>query len=171
MKKQIEAGAYPGIVKTTLDGVNQADLISGKTDNSARDFFFFYSGAQLAAVRWQNWKFMYYGSEATAKGWLEPLIPYHFTLLTNIKRDPFEQTDSDKSFNGFGGALTSPSTAYLYDWNLLPIGQKLALDHLETYEKFPPLQAPASYNLPQVMEEIHAQERLHNNPPAAGLGD
>ena len=47
---------------------------------------------------------MYYGSKAGAKGWLEPLIPYHFTLLTNIKRDPFEQTDSAKSFSGFGGA-------------------------------------------------------------------
>ena len=104
LKKQIEAGSYPGIVKTTLDGVNQADFLSGKTDKPARDFFFYYSGAQLAAVRWKNWKFMYYGSEAGAKGWLEPLIPYHFTLLTNIKRDPFEQTDSAKSFNGFGGA-------------------------------------------------------------------
>ncbi len=171
LKKQIEAGAYPGIVKTTLDGVDEADFLQGKTDKSARDYFFYYSGAQLAAVRYKNWKFVYYGSEAGAAGWLEPLIPYHFTLLTNLKRDPFEQTQSGKSFNAFGGALTSPSTAYVYDWNLLPIGQKMALDHLETYVKFPPLQAPASYNLSQVMEEINAQKRLHNNPPAAGTGD
>lgn len=26
LKKQIEAGQYPGIVKTTLDGVNQIEL-------------------------------------------------------------------------------------------------------------------------------------------------
>jgi hypothetical protein len=45
----------------------------------------------------------------------------------------------------------------LYDWNLLPIGQKLAPDHLETYERSPPLQVPTSYNLSQVMEEIHAR--------------
>ena len=25
-------------------------------------------------------------------GWLMPLIPYHWTMLTNLKRDPFEQT-------------------------------------------------------------------------------
>ena len=54
---------------------------------------------------------------------------------------------------------------------MLPIGQKMALDHLETYVNFPPLQAPASYNLSQVMEEINAQKRLHSNPPAAGTGD
>ena len=45
LKKQIEAGKYPGIVKTTLDGFSQADFISGKTDKSARDHFFYYSSA------------------------------------------------------------------------------------------------------------------------------
>ena len=161
LKKQIEAGSYPGIVKTTLDGVNQADFISGKTDKSARDFFFYYSGSQLAAVRWKNWKFVYYGTRAGAPGWFEPLIAYHFTLVDNLARDPFEQ-QREKAFGAVMGSLASPSTAYLYDWNLLPIG--------ETYEKFPPMQAPASYNLSQVMEEIHAQERMHTTN-AAGMGD
>ena len=54
----------------------------------------------------------------------------------------------------FGGALAAPSTAYLYDWNLLPIGQQLWLTELESYQKFPPLQAPESYNLSQVLEEV-----------------
>ncbi|HKN28222.1 MAG TPA: arylsulfatase [Roseiarcus sp.] len=171
LKKQIEAGQYPGIVKTTLDGINQADFISGKTDKSARDHFFYYSGAQLAAVRWHNWKFTYYGSAAGAEGWLMPLIAYHWTMLTNIKRDPFEQTFvSTKSGVALGGALTSPSTAYIYDWNLLPIGQKLALDELESYIAYPPLQAPASYNLSQVMDEINQQKREHEMR-AKGLGD
>ena len=170
LKKQIEAGRYPGIVKTTLDGVNQTDFLTGKSATSARDFFFYYSGAQLAAVRWKNWKFVYYGSEAGAEGWFEPLIPYHWTVLTNLKRDPFEQTQSGKSYNAMGGALTAPVTAYIYDWNLLPIGQRLALQELETYEKFPPMQAPASYNLSQVMEEIHTQKRMHATH-GAGTGD
>ncbi len=54
---------------------------------------------------------------------------------------------------GMGGALGSPSTAYIYDWNMLPIGQALWLKELETYAAFPPLQAPASYNLDQVILE------------------
>jgi hypothetical protein len=56
-------------------------------------------------------------------------------------------------------ALAAPSTAYLYDWNLLPIGQNMALKFLDSYEKFPPLQAPPSFNLEQVMTQIRVQKR------------
>src|SRR5262249_426664 len=34
LKKRIEAGQYPGIVKTTLDGFDQRDYLEGKTPNS-----------------------------------------------------------------------------------------------------------------------------------------
>ena len=40
-----------------------------------------------------------------------------------------------------------PSTAYIYDWNLLPIGQLLWEKELMSYIDFPPLQLAASYNL------------------------
>ena len=56
---------------------------------------------------------------------------------------------------GMGGTIGSArSTAYIYDWNMLPIGQALWLKELESYGEFPPLQDPASYNLEQVMEQI-----------------
>ena len=71
---------------------------------------------------------------------------------------------------GLGGAYNSTATAYIYDWNLLPIGQKLALDHLETYVAYPPMQAPASYNLSQVMEEIKEQQQMHSTNPG-GVSD
>ena len=38
LKAQIEQGAYPGIVKTTLDGVNQRAYLEGTSDKSAREF-------------------------------------------------------------------------------------------------------------------------------------
>ena len=53
-----------------------------------------------------------------------------------------------------GGAIAAPSTAYVYDWNILPIGQQLWLKELETYIDFPPMQDPASYNLEQVMQQV-----------------
>jgi arylsulfatase len=171
LKQQIEAGKYPGIKQTTLDGLNQRDFLEGKSATSARDYFYYYSGAQLAAVRYKNWKYVYYASAPGATGWFQPLIPLHWTMVYNLKRDPFEQTlVGDKSALAVGGALAAPSTAYIYDWNLLPIGQRLALNHLETYVKYPPLQAPASYNLAQVMEEIQKQQREHQNR-AAGRSD
>ena len=91
LKAKIEKGKYPGIVKTTLDGVNQRDYLEGKSEKSARDVFFYYSGATPSAVRYKNWKMYYNMSQPGAEGWIMPLIPFNFTLVQNIKRDPFEQ--------------------------------------------------------------------------------
>jgi hypothetical protein len=76
--------------------------------------------------------------------------------VQNIKRDPFEQAvgTNVKSAMGTGGALSGPVTAFQYDWNMLPIGQQLWLKHLETFEKFPPLQPAESYNLSSIMEQV-----------------
>jgi arylsulfatase A-like enzyme len=156
LKSQIEAGQYPGIVKTTLDGVNQIEYLSGRSQKSARDTFFYYSGKDPSAVRYKNWK-MYFAmvSDAPA-GFTVGVIPYHWTQVVNIKRDPFEISIGSqyKTLMGVGGAISSPSTAYQYDWNMLPIGQALWLKELETYIPFPPLQNPASYNLEQVMQQV-----------------
>ena len=67
LKKQIEAGQYPGIVKTTLDGVDQRDYLEGTSEKSARDYFFYYSGATPSAVRYKNWKMYYTMSQPGAR--------------------------------------------------------------------------------------------------------
>ena len=156
LKKQIEAGKYPGIVKTTLDGVNQRDYLEGKSAKSARDYFFYYSGATPSAVRYKNWKMYYTMSQPGPAGWILPLIPFHFTLVQNIKRDPFEQAVGieQKTAMGLGGALGAPATAFLYDWNMLPIGQQLWFKELESYKTFPPLQAAETYNLSGILDQM-----------------
>jgi arylsulfatase A-like enzyme len=75
LKAQIEAGKYPGIVKTTLDGVNQIDYLTGKSDESARDFFYYFAGTTPAAVRYKNWKIYYNIPQPGAGGWLLPPVP------------------------------------------------------------------------------------------------
>ena len=77
LKKEIEAGAYPGIVKTTLDGVDQRDYLEGKSDKSARDTFFYYSGKDPSAVRYKNWK-MYFAMVSDDPGGLHctACMPY-----------------------------------------------------------------------------------------------
>ena len=158
LKKEIEQGAYPGIVKTTLDGVNQIDYLTGKSDKSARDVFYYFSGATPSAVRYKNWKMYYNMSQPGADGWILPLIPFHFTLVDNIKRDPYEQAVgiAQKTAAGMQGALGAPATAFIYDWNMLPIGQQLWLKWFETLKEFPPMQAPESYNLTQIMDQMKA---------------
>jgi len=157
LKTQIEAGSYPGIVKTTLDGFDQRAYLEGSSDKSARDYFFYYAGATPSAVRYKNWKFYYSMAPGGATGWFAPLTTYHWTMIQNIKRDPFEQAagiEGQKTAFGMGGALGAPATAYIYDWNLLPIGQMLWYKELMSYKTFPPLQAPETYNLDGILKEI-----------------
>ncbi len=161
LKKQIEAGQYPGIVKTTLDGFDQRAYLEGTSEKSARDVFFYYSGSTPSAVRYKNWKMYYSMAPGGAAGWFLPLVNYHWTLVGNVKRDPFEQTVSfgdSKSAMALGGTLGSPSTAYLYDWNMLPIGQQLWMKELYSYREFPPLQAPETYNLNGILAEMEKHE-------------
>ena len=158
LKKQIEAGKYPGIVKTTLDGFDQRDYLEGKSEKSARDVFFYYSGSTPSAVRYKNWKMYYSMTQDGAAGWILPLTSYHMTLVQNIKRDPFEQAvaGNEKTVNGIGGALAGPVTAYLYDWNMLPIGQLLWMKQLMSYKEFPPMQAPETWNLDMILKAVQS---------------
>ena len=156
LKKKIESGSYPGIVKTTLDGVDQRDYLEGKTQKSARDTFFYYSGSKPSAVRYKNWKIYFTMVSDDPAGFIAGPLPYAWAQVVNIKRDPFETSVGQqiKTLMGLGGTLAAASTAYIYDWNLLPIGQSLWLKELETYQLYPPMQDPASYNLSQVMDQL-----------------
>jgi hypothetical protein len=83
------------------------------------------------------------------------------------QRDLFEQNvtaDDTKSLLYFGGTLAAPSTAFMYDGlGIMPLGQQLWLKELQSYEKFPPLQSPSSYNLSEVMDEVR---KAHNSAPS-----
>jgi len=157
LRLQIEKGAYPGIVKTTLDGFDQRAYLEGTSEKSARNVFFYYSGATPSAVRYGNWKMYYTMSEGGGTGWFMPLVNYHWTLVGNVKRDPFEQTigfGETKSAAAIGGQAGAYATAYLYDWNMLPIGQQLWEKELYSFKEFPPLQAAETYNLNGILQEM-----------------
>jgi arylsulfatase A-like enzyme len=159
LNKQIMAGKYPGIVKTKLQGVNQLDYLTGKSAKSARDTFFYYGGPVPSAVRYKNWKIYFAMASEAATGGLMGVHTFHWPLVANIKRDPFEGSVGfePKTLLGQGGALTGPMTAYIYDWNIIPIGQALWLQELESYGPYPALQSPASYSLAQVLQQVKEQ--------------
>ena len=160
LKTADRGGQYPGIVKTTLDGFDQRDYLEGKSEKSARDFFFYFSGATPSAVRYKNWKMYYTMSQPGPAGWIMPLIPFHFTLVQNIKRDPFEQAVGieQKSAMSLGGALGAPMTAFQYDWNMLPIGQQLWVKELLSLREVPAAAGAGELQPGQVMEQVKASE-------------
>ena len=172
LKAQIEKGEYPGIAKTTLDGVNQRDYLEGKSDKSARDTFFYYSGKDPSAVRYKNWK-MYFAmvSDAPA-GFIAGSCPTtgRRSSTSSAIRSKRRSASRSRRCSGMGGAIASPSTAYVYDWNMLPIGQQLWLKELETYIDFPPMQDPASYNLEQVMQQVQEMKKPSRSRVIATAG-
>ena len=156
LNAQIMAGKYPGIVKTKLQGFNQLAYLTGASDTSARNFFLYYTGATPSAVRYKNWKIYFTMEGSSGASALAGPQTFGWAQVQNIRRDVFEQAvgEDQKSVLSIGGAIASPSTAYLYNWNMLPIGQQLWLRELESFIEFPALQDPASYNLTQVMDQV-----------------
>ena len=75
LKQRVEAG-YPGLVKTTLDGVNQIDYLSGKSEKSARDHFLYWSGTTPSAVRYKNWKMYFAMVSDDPAGFVSGVQPY-----------------------------------------------------------------------------------------------
>jgi arylsulfatase len=164
LNAQIMAGKYPGIVKTKLQGFNQLAYLTGASDTSARNFFLYYTGATPSAVRYKNWKIYFTMEGSSGASALAGPQTFGWAQVQNIRRDVFEQAvgEDQKSVLSIGGAIASPSTAYLYNWNMLPIGQQLWLRELESFVEFPALQDPASYNLSQVLEQV---KKLGNKGP------
>src|SRR6476620_3440335 len=162
LNKQIMAGKYKGITKTKLAGINQLSYLQGKTESN-RDYFFYYQGHIPSALRFKNWKFYYTMMGATGVQSIEAPTTYAWTQIDNIARDPFEQSwgEGAKAVTGYGGVLAAPSGAYLYDWNILPIGQLMWMKELESYAEFPPLQEAASYNLSTILQKVKEMAAQH----------
>ena len=154
-------GAYPGIVKTTLDGVNQRAYLEGTSEKSARDCFLLLLG--LDAVRGALQELEDVLQHDSARGGRLGRCRssnIHWTIVSNIKRDPFEQAVDfrrrEDVSNERSRCIGVPATAYIYDWNMLPIGQLLWEKELMSYKTFPPLQAPETYNLDGILKAIQA---------------
>ena len=122
---------------------------------------FYYQGHIPSALRWKNWKFYYTMMGATGIQSIDAPTTYAWTQVNNIARDPFETScgEAAKSMMGIGGSLAAPSTAYIYDWNTLPIGQLMWEKELMSYVDFPPLQVAASYNLSVILQKVKEMPR------------
>ena len=80
--------------KVHLDGHNQLDYLSGKTDKSAREHFFYVNDeGDLVALRFSNWKFHFMENRCpgTLRVWAEPFTALRVPKLYNLRTDPFEK--------------------------------------------------------------------------------
>jgi arylsulfatase len=69
------------------DGVNQLPFLEGKQAHSNRDNVIFFTGNQLKAVKWKDWKF-HYVFQPEPNTTVEPAM-----RLFNLRSDPREESD------------------------------------------------------------------------------
>ncbi|HET7383902.1 MAG TPA: arylsulfatase [Pseudolabrys sp.] len=131
--------------KVHLDGYNQLDFISGNGPSKRREIIYF-AESTLGAVRIGDYKYRFIDQPG---GWLGGTVKPDFPILTNLRLDPMERTDSpDKS------------QAY-YNWGTYEIWrfvfvQQVVADFAQSFIEFPPMQKPASFNLDAVKEQVAA---------------
>ncbi len=69
----------------TIDGLDQFDFLTGKTDKSSREGFPVYNGDTFQAYKWRNWK-MHFATQETMRSVIEkPGMPRLYNLLTDPK--------------------------------------------------------------------------------------
>jgi arylsulfatase A-like enzyme len=140
--------------KNHLDGYDQMALLEGKGP-SARHEIFYFGGAELGAVRVDNFKYQFYDQP---EGWPGPKVQTDMPKIYNIRQDPFERTPTlnflegaPAWFNEFFGREA---------WRFVFV-QDVVLQLGETAINYPPMQDPASFNLTAVKAKIQAAIKAH----------
>lgn len=123
-----------------LDGVNNLDYWTGKSQDSVRDSMFYYYENKLTAMRMGAWKFHFSEKER----YYSNVKPRTVPLLFNLRMDPFESYDNDDSY---GHLLQKVS------WLIGPMGE-LMQAHLKTLAEYPPVQGSKSFDMSNVVEEF-----------------
>ena len=144
--------------KNHLDGYDQTALLTGQGPSARRELFYF-GGAQLGAVRIDEFKFQFYQQPW---GWPGEKITTDMPTMVNLRQDPFERTPSTRgeSTNNMAGGYMNDFYAREF-WRFVMVQQyvgKLAMTAID----FPPMQDPASFNLDAVKKKIDAMIREHN---------
>jgi arylsulfatase A-like enzyme len=126
-----------------IDGVDQTDFLLGKSDKSNREGFPVLVADRIEAVKWRNWKIVFYDEE---RDWWTPPVklgqPKAFDLIT----DPKEEY---------------PETGIRRTWNA---GQpmKILEEFEESLKRFPPIApgTPDPYTPPKAKPQPGIDRRL-----------
>ena len=164
LKKQIEAGTYPGIVKTTLDGVDQRDYLEGKTGEvGARHVLLLLGRAAVGGAVQELEDLLHDGVRlpggASSRRAPVSLGPGRQTSSAIRSKRPSVR-EYRRRAHGYGRRARprrAPPTSTT--GTCCRSARLLWLKELESYVKFPPMQDPASYNLTQVLEQLKKTAR------------
>jgi arylsulfatase len=143
--------------KNHLDGYNQIDLLLGNRP-SARHELFYFGGPKLGALRVDDFKFQFYQQPY---GWPGEKVTTDMPSIVNLRQDPFERTPAirGESLNDSGGGYTNGFYAREF-WRFVLVQQRVA-ELARTAIDYPPMQAPASFNLDAVRAQVEEVIKSH----------
>jgi arylsulfatase A-like enzyme len=143
--------------KNHLDGYNQMDLLTGKGP-SVRHELFYFGGATLGALRIDDFKFQFYQQPY---GWPGEKTTTDMPGIVNLRQDPFERTPSirGETLNQMGGGYMNDFYAREF-WRFVLVQQEVA-KLAATAVDYPPMQAPASFNLEAVKRQVDEMLKAH----------
>ena len=133
-----------------LDGYNNLDHWTGKSERSARREIFYYDETDLMALRVDGYK-MHIGAKREGSWWNEkyyPSIPY----LVNLQMDPLEKMTQES--DEWGPAAHRFMMQKL--WALNASGPFIAA-HLKSLMEFPPSQGADTLSIKKALEEVQAK--------------
>jgi arylsulfatase A-like enzyme len=143
--------------KNHLDGYNQMDLLTGQGP-SARHEIFYFGEAQLGAIRIDDFKFQFIQQPY---GWPVEKVTTDMPTIVNLRQDPFERTPSvrGETLNEEGGGYMNDFLAREF-WRFVQVQQKVGA-LVQTAIEYPPMQAPASFNLQAIKGKIDEAIKSH----------
>jgi arylsulfatase A-like enzyme len=157
--KQLLAGVTLGDreYKNHLDGYDQLDLLNGMGPSKRHEIFYF-GGPQLGAVRIDDFKYQFFQQPY---GWPGEKVTTDMPTIVNLRQDPFERTPATRgeTTNDMGGGYLNDFYAREF-WRFVMVQQyvgKLAMTAID----YPPMQAPASFNLSAIKAKIDEAIKQH----------
>ncbi len=135
--------------KVHIDGYNLLPYLTGETDESPREFFFYTNDdGKIVAIRYGDWKAVFAEQRAkTLQLWAEPFVELRLPKIFNLRRDPFERADLNA--NGYWNWMVE------HVFVIYPM-QALAAEQLQSFLEFPPRQEPGAFNLDGVLAKMQA---------------
>jgi len=147
--KKLEQGHEAGdkTFKVHIDGYNLLPYLTGETDESPREFFFYTNDdGKIVAIRYGDWKAVFAEQRAkTMQLWAEPFVDLRLPKVFNLRRDPFERADENS--NSYWNWMVE------HAFVIYPM-QALAGEQLQSFLEFPPRQEPGAFNLDGVIAKM-----------------
>jgi arylsulfatase A-like enzyme len=143
--------------KNHLDGYDQIDLLTGKGPSKRHEVFYF-GGPVLGALRIDDFKFIFVQQP---NGWPGEKLATDMPTMINLRQDPFERTPSirQESMNDLAGGYMNDFLGREL-WRFVMVQEEVS-KLAQTAIEFPPMQAPASFNLEAVKRQVEEMRRRH----------